>query len=96
MSQESLCRGQFGEHGVGERRPGGGRPFAEVQIGLGHAGTPRVRVHQQEGAGLNITVMSYRGSIDVGIVADRDQVPDVHTIVDHLREELAVLKRAAA
>ncbi|HEY1970871.1 MAG TPA: wax ester/triacylglycerol synthase family O-acyltransferase [Pseudonocardia sp.] len=47
-----------------------------------------------DGMGLNITVMSYCGSLDVGIVADRDQVPDVATLVDHLREELAVLVRA--
>ena len=49
-----------------------------------------------DGMGLNITVMSYRGSLDVGIVADRDQVPDVDTIIDQLRAELAVLTRVAA
>jgi diacylglycerol O-acyltransferase / wax synthase len=48
-----------------------------------------------DGMGVNITVMSYTGSLDVGIVADRDQVPDVQTLVDHLREELAVLRRSA-
>ncbi|WP_156993971.1 WS/DGAT/MGAT family O-acyltransferase [Pseudonocardia acaciae] len=48
-----------------------------------------------DGMGLNITVMSYCGSVDVGIVADRDQVSDVQTIVEHLREELAVLTSAA-
>jgi diacylglycerol O-acyltransferase len=44
--------------------------------------------------GLNITVFSYDGSVDVGIVACRDMVPDVWTIVDHLRaalDELAAL-----
>ena len=29
-----------------------------------------------DGMGLNITVMSYRGSLDFGIVADREQMPD--------------------
>jgi hypothetical protein len=46
--------------------------------------------------GLNITVMSYCGSLDVGIVADRDQVPDVASLVDQLRAELAVLTKVAA
>ena len=30
-----------------------------------------------DGLGLNITVMSYNGSLDIGIVADRDAMPDV-------------------
>ncbi len=38
--------------------------------------------------GLNITVFSYNGSVDVGIVACRDMVPDVWTIVGHLRAAL--------
>lgn len=38
--------------------------------------------------GLNITVFSYNGSVDVGIVACRDMVPDVWSIIDHLREAL--------
>ena len=46
-----------------------------------------------DGMGLNITVMSYHGSLDVGIVADRDQVADVHTLIEYLAEELAVLRR---
>lgn len=47
-----------------------------------------------DGMGLNITVMSYCGSLDFGIVADRDQMPDVQTLIDHLRTELDVLLRA--
>jgi diacylglycerol O-acyltransferase / wax synthase len=31
--------------------------------------------------GLNITVMSYRDHIDFGIVADRNQVPDVWSLL---------------
>ena len=43
------------------------------------------------GSGLNITVMSYCGKLDFGIVADRDQMPDAKTLIDYLREELALL-----
>jgi hypothetical protein len=46
--------------------------------------------------GLNITVFSYNGSIDVGIVACRDMVPDVWTIIDHLNEALEELKALPA
>ena len=44
-----------------------------------------------DGMGLNITVMSYMGHMDFGIVADRDQMPDVDVLLDHLREELEAL-----
>ena len=44
-----------------------------------------------DGMGLNITVMSYMGHMDFGIVADRDQMPDVDTLMNHLREELEAL-----
>ena len=44
-----------------------------------------------DGMGLNITVMSYMGHMDFGIVADRDQMPDVDTLMDWLREELEAL-----
>src|SRR3954465_8452395 len=40
-----------------------------------------------DGMGLNITVMSYMGHMDFGIVADRDQMPDVWRLMDWLREE---------
>jgi diacylglycerol O-acyltransferase / wax synthase len=35
-----------------------------------------------DGVGLNITVMSYRDHIDFGIIADREQVPDVWSLLD--------------
>ena len=44
-----------------------------------------------DGMGLNITMMSYCGSLDIGIVADRDQVPDVDKLIGYLGEELAML-----
>jgi WS/DGAT/MGAT family acyltransferase len=39
-----------------------------------------------DGMGLNITVMSYCGHLDFGIVADRDQMPDVWKLIGWLRE----------
>ena len=44
-----------------------------------------------DGTGLNVTVMSYRDAIDIGITADRTQTPDVQTIVEGMRDELADL-----
>jgi hypothetical protein len=41
--------------------------------------------------GLNITVMSYCGHLDFGLVADRDQMPDVHLLMRWLREEVDLL-----
>jgi hypothetical protein len=47
--------------------------------------------------GLNITLMSYMDSIDVGIVADRDQMPDVQRLIDWLAEGVVeLLPRPAA
>ena len=45
-----------------------------------------------DGMGLNITVMSYCGKMDFGIVADRDQMPDLWSMLDRLRESLEELK----
>ena len=44
-----------------------------------------------DGMGLNITVMSYRGHLDFGIVSDREQMPDVARLMDWLHDELDVL-----
>ncbi|WP_205697961.1 wax ester/triacylglycerol synthase family O-acyltransferase [Conexibacter sp. SYSU D00693] len=44
-----------------------------------------------DGMGLNITVMSYCGRLDFGIVADRDQMPDVDRLMAWLGEELDAL-----
>jgi diacylglycerol O-acyltransferase / wax synthase len=49
-----------------------------------------------DGMGLNITVMSYNGRMDYGIVADRDQMPDVDRLMDWLQDELDALKPVAA
>jgi WS/DGAT/MGAT family acyltransferase len=45
-----------------------------------------------DGMGLNITVMSYCGKLDFGIIADREQMPDVGKLLGWLREELDALK----
>jgi diacylglycerol O-acyltransferase / wax synthase len=54
-----------------------------------------------DGVGLNMTVMSYLDRVDFGIVADRDQLPDVWPLlrasqreVDHLAAELAPAEEA--
>ena len=44
-----------------------------------------------DGMGLNITVMSYNGHLDFGIVADREQMRDVWQLIDWLRDSLAEL-----
>ena len=49
-----------------------------------------------DGVGLNITVMSYMGNLDFGLVACRELVPDLWRMVDHLRSSLDELTKAAA
>ncbi|MGB0121268.1 MAG: wax ester/triacylglycerol synthase family O-acyltransferase [Solirubrobacterales bacterium] len=48
-----------------------------------------------DGSGLNVTVMSYRDSIDIGITADREMTPDVQSIADGMVAELEILVDAA-
>ncbi|MGI8511092.1 MAG: WS/DGAT/MGAT family O-acyltransferase [Solirubrobacteraceae bacterium] len=45
-----------------------------------------------DGMGLNITVMSYCGSLDFGLVADRDQMPDVADLMQWLSDALDELR----
>jgi WS/DGAT/MGAT family acyltransferase len=45
--------------------------------------------------GINITVFSYDGRIDFGIVVDREMVPDVWDLIDYLRDALAELTELA-
>ena len=49
-----------------------------------------------DGMGLNITVMSYCGKLDFGIVADRDQMPDLWRLMDWLDDELQELVAAGS
>jgi diacylglycerol O-acyltransferase len=51
-----------------------------------------------DGMGLNITVMSYCGHLDFGIVADREQVREVWKLIfwlDDALEELIPARTAA-
>ena len=49
-----------------------------------------------DGMGLNITVMSYCGHLDFGIVADRKEIPNVWQLIDWLRESLEELRPATS
>ncbi|MDP9115950.1 MAG: wax ester/triacylglycerol synthase family O-acyltransferase [Actinomycetota bacterium] len=44
-----------------------------------------------DGMGLNITVRSYCGHLDFGLIADRSQMPDVQLLMQWLRDELELL-----
>src|SRR4051795_9807519 len=48
-----------------------------------------------DGMGLNITAMSYNGHVDVGVIADRDQITDVWCLVDWLEEALGELEKSS-
>jgi diacylglycerol O-acyltransferase / wax synthase len=45
-----------------------------------------------DGYALNITLVSYAGSLEVGITADRAALPRVQRLIDHLEDELAALE----
>jgi WS/DGAT/MGAT family acyltransferase len=45
-----------------------------------------------DGMGLNMTVMSYDGHMDFGIVADRDQIPDLWSMMERVHDSLEELK----
>ncbi len=49
-----------------------------------------------DGMGLNITVMSYCGRLDFGIVADRDQMPDAWQLMGWLEEAIEELRPVRA
>ena len=48
-----------------------------------------------DGVGLNITVQSYNGSLDFGIIACRELLPDLWDLMDALRTSLRELVEAA-
>jgi len=48
-----------------------------------------------DGVGLNITVQSYNGNLDFGLIVCRELMPDVWELMDHLRDSLEELKAAA-
>ena len=47
-----------------------------------------------EGAGLNITVLSYMDHVDIGFMACRELIPDVWDLVDHVDKAMAELLAA--
>ncbi|MDQ6696248.1 MAG: wax ester/triacylglycerol synthase family O-acyltransferase [Actinomycetota bacterium] len=49
-----------------------------------------------EGAGINITVLSNMGTMNFGVIADRDTVPDVWDIADGFGQAISALRQAAA
>jgi WS/DGAT/MGAT family acyltransferase len=48
-----------------------------------------------EGSGINITVLSNMGNVDIGVIACGDTVPDVWDIVDGFADAVAELRKAA-
>ena len=48
-----------------------------------------------DGMGLNVTIMSYRDSVDIGITADREQSPEVQRVVAAMQDALKELLAAA-
>ena len=48
-----------------------------------------------DGVGLNITVQSYNGKLDFGIIACRELMPDVWDLMDYLGDALQELKELA-
>jgi diacylglycerol O-acyltransferase len=44
-----------------------------------------------EGAGLNITVLSYMDNVDIGFMACRELIPDVWSLVDHVEASMQEL-----
>ena len=49
-----------------------------------------------EGAGLNITVMSYMDSVDVGLIACRELMPDLWDLASDFVDSMDELQKAAA
>ena len=48
-----------------------------------------------DGVGLNMTLMSYNGNLDFGLLACREMIPDIWRLIDELGEELATLLKVA-
>jgi hypothetical protein len=49
-----------------------------------------------DGQGLNVTVQSYLDTLDFGLVADRDLVPDLWDMVDFMVDDLHQLAKLTA
>jgi WS/DGAT/MGAT family acyltransferase len=66
---------------------------------LGFCGRPVYALHPHgplmEGVGLNITAMSYAGSIDVGVLGCAERVPEAHRIADRVAQAIEELTKLA-
>lgn len=49
-----------------------------------------------EGIALNITIMSYRNDVAIGLTADREAVPDIERMMEQMPAALAELEKAVA
>jgi hypothetical protein len=49
-----------------------------------------------EGAGLNITVLSYMDNVDIGFMVCRELVPDVWSLVTYVQEAMEELLTAVS
>ena len=60
---------------------------------MGDGGVPARRDGQPAGTGLtgglNITLFSYDGSLDFGLIACREMVPDVWNLLGYLEDAMA-------
>ena len=70
------------------------------QAALDVAGARLVSIYSMgpilEGIGLNITVWSYCGSLNFGIVSCRELMPDLWRLTDYIQDALEELKKAVA
>jgi hypothetical protein len=73
-------------------------PGAQIPLYLAGArllGNYPVSAITDASGGLNITVMSYNGQLDFGIVVCRELIPDVWNLIDYLHEAMAELVKLA-
>ncbi|HEV7973515.1 wax ester/triacylglycerol synthase family O-acyltransferase [Amycolatopsis sp.] len=72
-----------------------GAQFPLYQAGAKLLGHYPVSAITDASGGLNITVMSYNGQLDFGLVACRELIPDVWNLIDYLRDALDELTKLA-
>ncbi|WP_378788426.1 WSD1 family O-acyltransferase [Nonomuraea fastidiosa] len=71
-----------------------GPQFPLYVCGVRLLGNYPVSVITDVSGGINITAFSYDGWLDVGVVTDRDMVPDAWELTDDLRAALQELREA--
>ncbi|SDX08565.1 acyltransferase, WS/DGAT/MGAT [Amycolatopsis xylanica] len=73
-----------------------GAQFPLYQAGARLLGHYPVSAITDASGGLNITVMSYNGNLDFGLVACRELMPDLWNLIDYLHEAMEELTKLAA